>query len=140
MKLTILLVDDDPFFRYMHERLLLAINPGFEIRGAENGAEALQDLHDCIAGKQNFPHYILLDAEMPVMNGQEFLEAYRRLVFPGKENIQVVLVSTTLNPFPLSPYAAYRILSFTKPVGLEQLKELISPEPNNAKLGQTVLL
>ena len=129
MKRTILLVDDDPFFRFMHERLLLAVRPDFEIRMTEDGAQALEDIHACIAGERNLPDYILLDSEMPGMNGREFLEAYRTLIFPGKERIQIVLVSTSADPIPLSGYEQYKIMSFTKPIRIDQLKEIIFPEP-----------
>lgn len=119
------MIDDDPFFRFMHQRLLLAVDPALDIRLADDGAMGLEDIHACIRGTQNLPDYILLDAEMPVMDGREFLEEFRRLVFPGKERIQIVIVSSSENPIPLSGYELYKILSFIKPVRIDELKQIL---------------
>lgn len=69
----ILVVDDDPTIR---EFVTLALeDEGYATQTAQDGAVAL-NLAD-----QATPDLILLDMRMPVMNGWEFVEAYRN---PGK--------------------------------------------------------
>ncbi|MBL0743016.1 response regulator [Chryseolinea lacunae] len=134
------MIDDDPFFRFMHQRLLLAVDPGLEIRMAEDGAAGLQDIHTCIEGAQQIPDYIILDAEMPTMDGREFLQAFRTLVFPGKEKIQIIVVSTSPNSIPLDGYELYKIRSFIKPVQIDQLKQILlyPAEPEEHKHKKTL--
>lgn len=64
---TCLIVDDSRTIRAAIRRLVVEL--GFEIREAENGAEALAA---CRAQK---PDVVLLDWNMPVMTGIEFLRA-----------------------------------------------------------------
>ena len=63
--IRILLVDDQPLFRRAIATLL-AGQPGFEVVGeGENGLEALE------LARRLTPDLVLLDIEMPVMNGVE---------------------------------------------------------------------
>ena len=57
----ILVVDDDPDLRECLRLMLTSM--GFEVTGAANGQEALDDLED------HDPDLILLDMKMPVING-----------------------------------------------------------------------
>jgi CheY-like chemotaxis protein len=69
--LRVLLAEDDASLR---EVLLQSLTEeGFEVTAAANGAEALQRV-------QRFqPDVILLDMNMPVMDGPTFAERYRQL-------------------------------------------------------------
>ena len=67
----ILIVDDSKVIRKVAQRILQALN--FLTREAENGAEALQ------ACKAIMPDAILLDWNMPVMDGMTFLLELRKL-------------------------------------------------------------
>lgn len=68
---TILIVDDSKVIRKVAQRILQSL--GFLTREAENGLEAL---HAC---KAMMPDAVLLDWNMPVMDGMEFLQELRRL-------------------------------------------------------------
>jgi signal transduction histidine kinase len=67
MRSTILLVDDEKQFRDSSQRLLT--RKGYEVITAEDGQRALDSL------SQNPVDLILLDLKMPVMGGEEFLQA-----------------------------------------------------------------
>ena len=67
----ILIVDDSKVIRKVAQRILQAL--GFVTREAENGLEALN------ACRAMMPDAILLDWNMPVMDGITFLEALRQL-------------------------------------------------------------
>jgi signal transduction histidine kinase/DNA-binding response OmpR family regulator len=66
---TVLLVDDDEFTRLVHRRLLP--EPPFIIETAANGQAAVG------AMERRWPDYLLVDMEMPVMNGIETLHWLR---------------------------------------------------------------
>lgn len=85
----VLLVDDDPTTNFLHEQLLRSLGVTDQCFVAENGAEALALLAE--AGEAPPPALVLLDVHMPVMDGVEFLEAYRRPLSP----LPVVIVLTT---------------------------------------------
>jgi two-component system phosphate regulon sensor histidine kinase PhoR len=67
MRSTILLVDDEKWIRDSSQRLLK--ESGYDVITAENGRRALDFL------SKNPVDLILLDLKMPVMGGEEFLQA-----------------------------------------------------------------
>lgn len=79
-----LIVDDSRVVRKVAARIVS--NMDFEVSEAGDGAEALEQC------RQNMPDAILLDWNMPVMNGLDFLRALRRE--PNGTAPKVVFCST----------------------------------------------
>lgn len=79
-----LVVDDSKVVRMVARRILQEL--AFEIEEAEDGQQALD------ACQRKLPDAILLDWNMPVMNGIEFLRALRKL--PGGDAPVVVFCTT----------------------------------------------
>ena len=71
MNSKILIVDDD---RSMLEVMEQALEPCYEVLRAVSGSEALRLLRTADAAGTALPDLILLDIEMPGMNGYEVLE------------------------------------------------------------------
>ena len=71
MKSKILIVDDD---RPMLEMMKQALGPYYEVLSASSGGEALQMLRSACTAGTEIPDLILLDIDMPCMNGYEVLE------------------------------------------------------------------
>jgi CheY-like chemotaxis protein len=79
----ILVVDDDRDFR---EGLRLALEmKGYQVEEAGNGQEALVQI------EAKPPLLVLLDLQMPVMNGRELLQRLRSV--PETKEIPVVIIS-----------------------------------------------
>jgi two-component system chemotaxis response regulator CheY len=83
---TCLVVDDSGVTRKIARRILEEL--GFNIIEAEDGEKALE------ACRQAFPEAILLDWNMPVMDGYEFIVQLRRM--PGG-GAPIVVFCTTEN-------------------------------------------
>jgi two-component system chemotaxis response regulator CheY len=81
---TCLVVDDSRVIRMVARKILEEID--FEVIEAEDGQIALD------VCKNQLPDGVLLDWNMPVMDGLEFLRAMRAL--PGSENVKVVFCTT----------------------------------------------
>lgn len=88
--LRVLLIEDDAPIRRLVGLVLAAA--GDEVVPACHGAAALA-LLDQARDEHVHPHVILLDIDMPVMDGRAFARAYRRL--PGR---QVPIVVFTAGP------------------------------------------
>ena len=63
-----MVIEDDPDLQYLLQENLL--KAGYDAKTANNGAEAL----DVLQNLDEPPSLILLDLNMPKMNGFEFLE------------------------------------------------------------------
>jgi two-component system, chemotaxis family, chemotaxis protein CheY len=81
---TCLVVDDSSVIRKVARRILEGLD--FQIAEAENGEEAIE------ACRVEIPDAILLDWNMPKMDGYDFLRALRRL--PGGDKPKVVFCTT----------------------------------------------
>lgn len=95
---TVLLVDDDEGTNFLNERIIKLSDYVNTIVKAYNGIQALEFLKLKINSKHPQPEFILLDINMPAMNGWEFMEAYSQLDETQKAQIIIVMLSTSLNP------------------------------------------
>jgi CheY-like chemotaxis protein len=95
--LNFLLVDDDDICLFIHRRVLELSGYCRSAHSAGNGRTALEILNHAAMGDAALPDIILLDLEMPVMNGLAFLEAFRSLNLPGKEHIAIVLLTSSVS-------------------------------------------
>ena len=129
-KLNFLLVDDDSICLFIHRRLLELAGYSNSIQSAPHGLRALEFLEDAAQGRGVLPDIILLDLDMPLMNGIAFLEAFRNLPLPSKDRIAIVLLTSSLSDkdreYAMS-LGAYRYL--TKPFTREALDSLVCSLP-----------
>jgi len=116
-----LIVDDSSVIRKVARRIMEEVK--FNIREAENGAEALESC------RKNLPDLILLDWNMPVMDGLEFLTELRKdpsggvpkVIFCTTENDMdhiTQAISAGANEYIMKPFDKEIILSKLKEVGL----------------------
>ena len=81
---TCLVVDDSSVIRKVARRILEGLE--FEIVEAEDGEQALEACRD------RMPDAVLLDWNMPIMDGYEFLRTLRQM--PGGKRPKVVFCTT----------------------------------------------
>jgi len=91
---NILLVEDDSLDIINVERTLKKNNSNHKLYVARNGQEALDQLRGIKSEKISpIPSIIMLDINMPKMNGIEFLAALRK--DPEFKNISVFIMTTS---------------------------------------------
>lgn len=98
MSKKVFVVDDDSIFHFLIKRMLSTLNVVPDsIQTALSGREALEYIVTCQLSGVPLPEIILLDLNMPVMGGFEFMEAFKKLplIDPGKT--QIVITSSSLN-------------------------------------------
>lgn len=86
----ILLVDDEPATNYVNERLLYHLNVADEVLSVTSGEEALILLS---RDPPLEPTLLLLDVNMPGLNGIEFVEAFQRLPAVQQAATRIVLLT-----------------------------------------------
>jgi DNA-binding response OmpR family regulator len=105
----ILVVDDDHVIVEMLCEFL--VFEGYDVRGAHNGLEALEAIRACR------PALVLLDVQMPYMNGADLLDALSRTIFA---DLPIIII--TASPIEAQRIASTRnVVSMTKPLDLDVL-------------------
>ncbi len=89
---SILLVDDDETTNFLNQFFIRQSMPNLDIYVALNGEEALALIKDL--DKKFLPSLVLLDTQMPIMDGWEFLERYESTVSEDvRDKIKVILLT-----------------------------------------------
>jgi CheY-like chemotaxis protein len=127
MKLKhLLLVDDDPTTNFFNRHLIVKMGLFDEIHEAANGQIALEKIRE-LHERGESPDMILLDINMPIMNGFEFLDKYSEFDEKIKTSVVVCMLTTSLAKEDLEKSKEYSVLSdyIDKPLYEEKMKALI---------------
>jgi CheY-like chemotaxis protein len=95
---NVLLVDDDRIFNLLSKKTLERMDLVNQIHTALNGQDALDLINEYFQGSRTLPDIILLDLNMPILDGFGFIEAFRMLNLPGKESVKIVIVTSSQDP------------------------------------------
>ena len=117
----ILLVDDDQICNLLMSKTLAILGvTANQIQIALNGLEAINLLNEYT------PDVILLDINMPIMDGFGFIEAFKRLDFADKKKVKIVIVSSSQSPKDVERARKMGVNGFlSKPVTIELLQTVI---------------
>jgi CheY-like chemotaxis protein len=126
----VLCVDDDTISLTISQLLLKRAGFAEEVDTVIDGSEAL-DYFEKIFNQSDTPasiapELILLDINMPVMNGWEFLQEYTFRYLEKLPNTRIVILSSTIDPedFALAKHYPVVIQFISKPLSTENLEEL----------------
>ena len=117
-QLTILIIEDDPTVQTYYTALINILRPNASIRIASDGYEGLIAL-----GELN-PQLLLLDVDMPQMDGVQLLRRLKQMSLPTMPNVAVV---TGLNPQQLAKRGSIpaTIPVYSKPLNIDDLEKLL---------------
>lgn len=113
MSKNVLVVEDDEVIRENLKEILEM--EGYDVSLARNGQVALDFLRSLSSSPDSLPFLILLDLNMPVMSGPEFLKVIKMDTSP-LANIPVIVMTAVPNPEVLG---AAQVLK--KPLDLDEL-------------------
>jgi len=129
MKKGILIVDDEDCYSFLTRQAIERVGFPSDIKIAENGKEALEAIKES-SSEAPFD-LVLLDINMPIMNGFQFLEAFKSENFPGKEKICLALLTSSEDPDEIEKANSYGVkYYFLKPLAKEDFLTLIKKEFN----------
>ncbi|HEY0899266.1 MAG TPA: response regulator [Sphingobacteriaceae bacterium] len=120
MAQIVMVVDDDPIVRLLHRKLVKVANISQEPLLFTNGRTAIDFLYTNYTRENDF--IILLDKDMPVMDGWEFLEEITSN-FPA-ENLSIAMVSAFSDKADVNRASAYsQVVGYhEKPLQQDALK------------------
>lgn len=96
----ILLIDDDEPTNYLNNRIIERLDCSQHTQVFQSGRAALDYLSQCAQYDNDLPRpeLILLDINMPAMDGWGFLEELQKLEHGQESKAVVVMLTTSINP------------------------------------------
>lgn len=120
----IFLVDDDETCNFLHNILLNQMKVFEKIDISKNGKEALRKVKSF--NDFDWPEIILLDINMPVMDGFEFLEEFTKINSSSRGNTKVIILTSSDSKRDLEKARNYKIDGYiNKPLTREKLENYL---------------
>lgn len=126
---SIWIIDDDSIFKIIVQKLIDKTQKFNNVLTFSNGEEASLALRKCLEQQEDFPDVILLDIEMPVMDGWEFMSELDYLKLPSNRNSLKIYISSSSIAIEdkLKAEKYPNILGYlTKPISLDDLMKIAS--------------
>jgi CheY-like chemotaxis protein len=125
----VLLVDDDATTNFLNTQLLRRLEVAEQLLVAQNGVEALETLEQTCSEPADLagPILVLLDLNMPVMNGLAFLETYQQHPLAQKCQLVIVMLTTSEHSRDLERIRSISLAAdiFTKPLTREKVETIL---------------
>jgi len=126
--IRILLVEDEEINNYIATRLIQKAMPGATVTSCLHGKHAIELLTEIRDDSSKLPDIILLDINMPVMNGWQFLDEYNRRNIDPEGKCAIFILSSSVFSEDINRARAYpEVKDFVcKPLDGTKIRELFS--------------
>jgi len=124
---SILLVDDDEINNFISIKLIKKVLLNTQITSCLNGKFAIDELLEINrVNPSNLPDFILLDINMPIMNGWEFLDEFTKLKLDALGKTRIFIISSSVFSNDIARAKSYPIVKdfVSKPLTSEKVIEL----------------
>ena len=128
---SVLLVDDDEINNFISIKLIKKALLNTEIMACLNGKFAIDQLVEIQRNDiSKLPDYILLDINMPIMNGWEFLDEYKRLNIDPLNKTKIFIISSSVFSNDINKARSYPLVKdfISKPLNVDKIVELFKVE------------
>jgi CheY-like chemotaxis protein len=122
------LIDDDEVFVFLTKKLIAQTEQAVILETYINGQEAIDRLREISADESALPDLVLLDLNMPVMDGWEFLNAFQEVKFSAPDKIHLYIVTSSISPYEVERAKQIPAVRefIVKPMVKQKFVELIS--------------
>jgi len=122
---NIILIDDDTMFNYLHKKNFAKHGYFPQLNEFINARDALQFIATCPSPE---PVIVLLDINMPGMDGWAFLDELQQMEERIIQKYKVIMLSSSVSAADVTRATAYKIVYgyLFKPLQMEMLRDILS--------------
>jgi CheY-like chemotaxis protein len=125
----VMLVDDNEIDNMINQKMLESANFADQFYVYTSGQSALDFLENLVkqdSARELLPDMILLDINMPLIDGFQFLDKYAELNTSVKPDVDVFMLTTSINPSDKERADENKLITkfLIKPLTAEQLESL----------------
>jgi CheY-like chemotaxis protein len=123
--IRLLVIDDDDINIFIMKKMVQKTGYETDMVSKTNGQIAIDYIKELIETNQPLPDLILIDVNMPVLNGWEFLESYEELNV--EKNIEMYMLSSSIYENDREKAKTFKSVKgfICKPLSIEQVTELL---------------
>jgi CheY-like chemotaxis protein len=124
---TLALIDDDETYQFIAKHTIMNLNIVDRLKIFSNGKEAIDYLRSKLHDPSQLPDVILLDLNMPVMDGWDFLERYLMLQPRIGKKIHIYIVTSSVDPVDVERANRINAVTdyFVKPLTRDKLVSIL---------------
>ncbi|MNK27902.1 Chemotaxis protein CheY [compost metagenome] len=124
-KINLLVIDDDDINIFIISKIVEKTGYDVEICAKHNGQLAIDYIKGLLSENQNLPDLVLIDINMPILNGWEFIEAFEALDL--KADNDMYMLSSSVYENDIEKAKSYKSVKgfISKPLSIDRLKELL---------------
>jgi CheY-like chemotaxis protein len=122
----ICIVDDDEIYTFLLKKALKKLDICNEISIYINGQEAIDSIKQIIETNQILPDIILLDINMPLLDGWEFLDEYIKIKNKLTKEISIYIASSSISIGDINKAKDHKeVIDFlVKPINVDTLLKI----------------
>jgi CheY-like chemotaxis protein len=115
------IIDDDQIFVFVLKKIIDKIDNFKIVVDFKNGEDVLKIL----SNKETVPDIILLDINMPIIDGWQFLERLEK--FPNKDQFKIYIMSSSIDTNDIEKSKTFSMVKdfISKPINNEKLLRII---------------
>jgi len=127
MNFSFFVVDDGELDCFVVKKIISQSYPGSQISTFINAGPVLEIIKADKTAMEDLTIVILLDLNMPIMSGFQFLEEFEKLSDQIKSKYKIIILSSTKNQADINKLAGFRSVSnfIEKPLSKTLLTSLI---------------
>jgi CheY-like chemotaxis protein len=119
------IIDDDPIHVFGAKRAISIANMCNSVLVFNNGKDAFDKIRAIFKSGENLPELILLDINMPVWDGWDFLDEFVKL--PLSKEVIIFIMTSSVDPSDKAKAEKYNQVNhfLVKPITVEKLTEAL---------------
>ncbi|WP_183559850.1 response regulator [Mucilaginibacter sp. SP1R1] len=125
--MNLIIIDDEPIQHFIMRKMIdVYVSSAPVTQYSSDGAAVLDFLYRNKNNGDELPDIIFLDLHMPMMNGWEFLDRFKRLRGKLNKQVNVYVISSSIDPEDISRSKKYNfVLDYIiKPMTKLKLKDI----------------
>lgn len=124
--LTIYLIEDNPIDIFIVQQMVELEFPQGSLITFPSTRQALEEFNQGKVPDHSPAQILLVDLDMPLLNGWEFLESYEKSAFYKRKSSPAYILTASINPKDVDKSKAFRSVAgfFSKPLTEEHIQRI----------------